>query len=99
MKTYFKNNDLISTDIAQQVINRNAEKAFFACDGKFYAVPKDFQCPKNLCLKQAWSCWRQGFPNFRHSENGQIHIVRIRPFRSIKPTMLPKILQFRSVMS
>ena len=51
MKTYFKNNDLICTNVAQQIVNRNAEKAFFAYDGKFYAVPKDFEFPKNVGLK------------------------------------------------
>ena len=64
IQIFFKNNNLISTDVAQQVINRNAEKVFFAYDGKFYGLPKDFQFPKNMHLKQAWSCWRQGFPKF-----------------------------------
>ena len=56
MQNFRKNNNLIGTDVAQQVINGNAEKAFFAYDGIFYAVPKDFQLPNNMRLKQAWSC-------------------------------------------
>ena len=40
---FFLNNNLISTDVAQSVINRNAEEAFFACDERFYVVPNEFQ--------------------------------------------------------
>ena len=39
IKHFFKNNDLNNTDVAQQVIKRNAEEAFFAYDGRFFAVP------------------------------------------------------------
>ena len=41
-------------------------------------------------LKQAWLCWRQGFPTYCYNQNDKIVIVSIKPFCQIKPTLLPQ---------
>lgn len=84
-----------STTMAQQVIETGSRQELFSYDNRFYAVPKGFQFPKNMKLKQAWLCWRQGFPYYRQKENDKIKIVSIKPFRQIKPTLLPKKVQIQ----
>ena len=43
LSKFLKKNNLNSSYLAQQVINWNAEEVYFAYDGRFYVVPKDFQ--------------------------------------------------------
>ena len=45
-------------------------------------------------LKQAWLCWRQGFPNYCYNQNIKIEIIAIKPFCQMKPTLLPKTNRF-----
>ena len=50
-------------------------------------------------LKQAWSCWLKGSPNYRNNVgDGNVPIVKINPFLHIRPTLLPKKIekQFRN---
>ena len=63
-------------------------------NGRFFAVSKEFQFPKNMRLKQEWSCWLKGFPNYRNIiGDGNVRIVKINPFRNIRPTLLPKKIE------
>ena len=56
-------------------------------DGKFWQVPKDFALPGRTKRKRAWELWISGMT----VGNGE----RIRPFRQLKPPMLPKKVRSR----
>jgi hypothetical protein len=57
-------------------------------DGKFWQVPKDFALPGRTKRKRAWELWISGMTV---GTNGD----RIRPFRQLKPPMMPKKVRSR----
>ena len=64
-----------------------------------WEVLHNVKFPKNMRLKQAWLCWRQGFPNYHYNKNSNIAIVKIESFCKIKPALLPKKVRSNSKMS
>ena len=55
-------------------------------DGKFWQVPKNFDFPAKTKQKRAWEFWLCGM---KYREEN------IRPFRQLKPSLLPKNAQIK----
>ena len=68
-------------------IENAAGHALWSCRGKFWHVPKDFALPAKTKRKRAWELWICGM----ELENGK----KIRPFRFIKPSFIPKKLRVK----
>jgi hypothetical protein len=66
----------------------------YSYDGRFWHVPKAFKFPTGMHLDTAWKIWIYGLPvNETIDANGTRCQAPIRPFRSIKPEMLPKAVK------
>ena len=94
IKKFFEKKRLRHTNTKVERINRlENQYNFFLFDERFFAVPKEFQFPKNMWLKQAWSCWLIGFPIYRNNVGDEnLSIVKLEPFQNIRPTLLQKKL-------
>ncbi len=73
------NRDAINAEIGESTMVRDGFK-LWSYDGKFWMVPQGFQLPAKTKRKRAWEFWIAGM-----TVNGD----KIRPFRHLKPAMLP----------
>ena len=62
----------------------------FFYNGRFYDVPEKFVFPKGANRDIGFKLWMLGLPNHKQVENGQLVCRPIKPFRNLKPTLLPK---------
>ena len=61
--------------------NSNESFTLYNYSNRFFHVPEDFIFPEEVKRKRAWRFWLLGM-DFKGSN-------RIRPFRKLKPSMLP----------
>jgi hypothetical protein len=78
----------------------------YAHSGKYWHVPKNFSFPVGVTLEAGWKLWIQGLPaNETVDCIGHRLQAPIRPFRKMKPEMLPEPvktkynLQWRPIFS
>ena len=83
----FRNNNEVVMQRVQVTSN------VFSYDGKFWDVPQGFEFPGKMRIKAAWNCWLLGLPNYKADIDGVTHQIPIKPFRSLKPSRLPKKLE------
>ena len=83
----FPNNNEVLTQRVQ--VHSNV----FSYNLKFWDVPKGFEFPGKMRIKAAWNFWLLGFPNYEAGIDGVTYQILIKPFRSLKPSRLPKKLE------
>jgi hypothetical protein len=68
----------------------------YCYEGRFYSVPRGFELPMRLKLRAAFGLWINGDPSRKSYQKlpGKSEVILtatpIKPYRMIKPTMLPK---------
>ena len=63
----------------------------FAYSGRFWDVPEGFLFPSGIKRDVGWKLWIQGMPAYAIvGENGEIVSRKIKPFRKLLPSRLPK---------
>jgi hypothetical protein len=66
----------------------------YAHSGKYWHIPKNFSFPVGVTLKAGWKLWIQGLPaNETVDCIGHQLQEPIRPFRKMKPEMLPELVK------
>ena len=73
------------------VVNDQAiQHRLYTYEGRFWQVPKDFEFPQGVRLDTGWKLWMCGLPSNETNGNNNIRVqAPVRPFRILKPTMLP----------
>jgi hypothetical protein len=75
----------------ETVMNNEAIRhRLYAYEGRFWHVPKDFAFPLGARLDTGWKLWMCGLPTNETVGANDIRVqAPVRPFRILKPTMLP----------
>jgi hypothetical protein len=75
---------------AEVVNNQAIQHRLCACEGRFWYVPKDFEFPVGVRLDTGWKAWVSGLPSNETVGANDIRMqAPVRPFRILKPAMLP----------
>jgi hypothetical protein len=70
--------------------NEAIRHRLYAYGGRFWHVPKDFAFPQGVRLDTGWRLWICGLPSNETVGTDGIRLqAPVRPFRILKPTMLP----------
>jgi hypothetical protein len=74
-----------------EVVNNQAiQHRLCAYEGRFWHVPKDFEFPVGVRLDTGWKAWVCGLPSNETVGANDIRMqAPVRPFRILKPAMLP----------
>jgi hypothetical protein len=72
------------------VENEAIRHRLYAYEGRFWHVPKDFEFPLGVHLDTGWKLWICGLPSNETVGADDIRVqAPVRPFRILKPAMLP----------
>ena len=70
--------------------NQTIRHRLYAYDRRFWHVPKDYDFPMGVHLDTGWKLWICGLPSNETIDANDIRVqAHVRPFRILKPTMLP----------
>jgi hypothetical protein len=87
-------NDIVFAEGEEEeiVVNNQAIRhRLYAYDGRFWHVPKDFEFPPGVHLDTGWKLWLCGLPSNETIGANDIRVqAPVRPFRILKPAMLPR---------
>jgi hypothetical protein len=72
------------------VENEAVRHRLYTYEGRFWHVPKDFEFPLGVHLDIGWKLWTCGLPSNETVGANNVRVqAPVRPFRILKPAMLP----------